>query len=498
MTVLPPVSEESVEREKGIPHKLQDHLTRQESVGAYASVVVHLLLLLLLALLAIHVPQGFSGPLLIGGTDDLPSLMEVSPEEVEASPVDIAELSELVPSEISSPTVTTDVTGLEFLEEEISGQSPQKANPFASLTAQGDPIRKSVLGGGGLEGRTPSHREFCKTVGDSTRESELAVEAGLNWLAAHQLPDGGWSFQLSEPPCRGRCRHSGTHRCRTAATAVALLPFLGAGYTHLEGKHKRTIDRGLYFLVQNAVYVDSGYDLQQGSMYGQGLATLALSEAYAMSRTSSIKQFAQGSLDFIDAAQDKRGGGWRYTPGAPGDTTVTGWQFMALKSGLLASLDVKPQTVYLVDDFLNSVQYEGGSRYAYLPDIDLGRSTDSLRTTTSIGLLLRMYLGWYPGHRPLDEGVAKIERWGPSEKCMYYNYYAALVLHHYGGSGWERWYPPLREYLVKTQAKRGHEAGSWYFPDRYADEGGRLFNTALAIMILEVPYRYMPLYRLQQ
>ena len=60
----------------------------------------------------------------------------------------------------------------------------------------------------------------------------------------------------------------------------------------------------------------------------------------------------------------------------------------------------------------------------------------------------------------------------------------------------------MRDYLIATQAKansRGgsHEAGSWYFPDRHGDKGGRLYNTAMAVMILEVYYRYMPLYRQQ-
>ena len=53
----------------------------------------------------------------------------------------------------------------------------------------------------------------------------------------------------------------------------------------------------------------------------------------------------------------------------------------------------------------------------------------------------------------------------------------------------------MRDYLVQTQAEGGHQAGSWYFEHKHSAKGGRLYNTALAIMILEVYYRYMPLYR---
>jgi hypothetical protein len=52
----------------------------------------------------------------------------------------------------------------------------------------------------------------------------------------------------------------------------------------------------------------------------------------------------------------------------------------------------------------------------------------------------------------------------------------------------------MRDYLVSTQSANSHEAGSWHFPDPYGDKGGRLYNTAMAIMILEVYYRHMPLY----
>ena len=50
--------------------------------------------------------------------------------------------------------------------------------------------------------------------------------------------------------------------------------------------------------------------------------------------------------------------------------------------------------------------------------------------------------------------------------------------------------------LVRTQEKEGHAAGSWYFDGgRHGPaQGGRLYSTAMAAMILEVYYRHMPLY----
>ncbi len=77
---------------------------------------------------------------------------------------------------------------------------------------------------------------------------------------------------------------------------------------------------------------------------------------------------------------------------------------------------------------------------------------------------------------------------------MYFNYYASQALYHTGGKGWERWNSRMREYLVNSQATAGHEAGSWYFQDQHGQVGGRLYTTAMAVMILEVYYRFLPLY----
>jgi hypothetical protein len=91
------------------------------------------------------------------------------------------------------------------------------------------------------------------------------------------------------------------------------------------------------------------------------------------------------------------------------------------------------------------------------------------------------------------------DRHAAGQNNMYYNYYATQVLHHVGGYPWEQWNAVMRDYLVKTQAKAGHEEGSWYFDgdDMGSRNGGRLYCTAMAAMILEVYYRHLPLYRQQ-
>ncbi len=44
----------------------------------------------------------------------------------------------------------------------------------------------------------------------------------------------------------------------------------------------------------------------------------------------------------------------------------------------------------------------------------------------------------------------------------------------------------LREHLIATQAHDGHAAGSWFFAGGFGGNGGRLYNTAMAVTTLEV------------
>jgi hypothetical protein len=373
---------------------------------------------------------------------------------------------------------------------------PQAVDPLAAAllpegggVAWGQALSK---GGGGLGGRSPERRAQLVGSGGGSAASEEAVERGLKWLIAHQHEDGSWHFNFDGPPCDNLCRNPGTETSTTAATALALLPFYGAGYTHKQGPYAEQVNRGLYYLGSRMLLTPQGGDLEEGiergGIYAQGLSTIVLCEAYAMSKDANLRPYAEQAVKFILHCQDKHGGGWRYFPGQAGDTSVSGWQIMALKSALMAGLEVPSQTFFLANKFLDSVQNEKGAYYGYT------FPTNGGTTTTSVGLLCRMYLGWGRNHPGLVAGAAGLDKLGPSETNMYLNYYATQVLFHRGGPPWDRWNKKMRDYLIATQATEGHENGSWYFQDYHDDRGGRLLNTALAILTLEVYYRYLPLY----
>ncbi len=341
--------------------------------------------------------------------------------------------------------------------------------------------------------RTARSKKCCPVSnhaeqGSGSESSENPVAAALQWLAAHQMPDGGWSFKHSTAPaCDGQCRHDGNmDEARNAATAMALLSFLGARQTQKEGKYKDTIEKGLNYLVERMKIGPNGGSLHEpgGTMYSHGLASIVLCEAYAMAKDKSLERPAQAAINFIVYAQDPVGGGWRYQPKQAGDTSVTGWQILALQSGHMAYLSFPPVTIQKAFRFLDSVQSDEGAKYGYT------KPEQARITTTAIGLLSRMYLGWKKDNPTLRRGVEWLAKEGPSETNLYYNYYATQVMWHWGGEEWKQWHRVIRDRLVKSQATEGHEAGSWGADkgDHGTKLGGRLYHTAMAAMILEVQH----------
>jgi len=323
-------------------------------------------------------------------------------------------------------------------------------------------------------------------------DTEAAVDRALEWLAAHQLPDGSWSFNHAAcPACEGTCANPGSYRDSAGATALALLPFLGKGFTHKAGPYQKQVAAGLKVLADRARENDGCmYDAGSHDMYVQGLATIALVEATALSADEHLRAPTQAALDFIMDAQDPQGGGWRYVPQQPGDTSATGWQIVALRSGHVASLEVNPVTVRKAADFLDSMAADGGAGYGYTePGAAAG--------TTAVGLLCRMYLGWKKDHPALQRGVANLAGKGPSQD-LHYDYFATQVMHEVGGDAWTGWNDKMKALLLAAQVEEGHEKGSWYdgvSGGHGPTHGGRLYTTAMAALILEVYYRRAPLDR---
>jgi len=483
------LAEELIER-RGFDVWLHEAI--RQTPSWLVSMVVHMIVLLVMALIWMPAPEGDDrGPLTVSNQEEenLDVLDELEDEPLEEIDVTADLTTPEAPVELEqvalSPADDMEAAAISVELSEFGLEHAPKNDLLATV---------GTWSGDALSGR--GNRAGLVARYGGTPASEKAVAAALKWLAVHQMPDGGWSFDLSRvPTCRGQCRNSGKEaEARIAATGLALLPFLGAGQTHKTGKYKDTVKNGLYFLVSHMKATPNGGSLREkgGRMYSHGIASIALCEAYAMTRDRGLYNPAQAALKYICYAQDPVGGGWRYEPRQSGDTSVVGWQLMALKSGHMAYLQVPPLTIAQATKFLNSVQTNSGANYGYT-------GPGNGPATTAIGLLSRMYLGWKKDNPALQRGVAWLSQKGPStgKANMYYNYYATQVMRHWEGDEWKKWNEKMRDFLVGSQATKGHEAGSWFFGGQWSDRGGRLYDTAMATMTLEVYYRHLPIYRTQ-
>jgi len=348
-------------------------------------------------------------------------------------------------------------------------------------------------GGQAVAARDPRIRvEVVKREGGTTL-TEAAVARALRWMAMHQEADGHWSLHNFDKSARCSCSGGGSLRSDSAGTSLALLPYLGAGQTHLVGRYRDEVSRGLRWLLANQ---HENGDLRANSqgnsgMYAHGQATIVLCEAYMMTGDDTLRDPAQRAINFIVAAQNDAGG-WRYEPKQAGDTSVVGWQVMALQSGRAAKLHVPDETLELAGVFLDSVSSSNGAKYAYVP-----RQAPT-HIMTAEGLLCRMYLGWKLDMPGIEQGIRFLATQHlPNERepDIYYWYYGTQALHHYGGAEWEIWNREMRQILVDSQERRGHAAGSWNPRGPHASVGGRLYMTALATCSLEVYYRHLPIFR---
>ena len=216
---------------------------------------------------------------------------------------------------------------------------------------------------------------------------------------------------------------------------------------------------------------------------------MTLCRAYGRTRDPDLEAVAQATLDFIMAAQHA-GGGWRYQPMQPGDTSALSYQIEALANGEAAGLKVKPETWKGVARFLASVQgNDEGSTYGYM-------ASGAGKTTTAIGLLGRLRSGWKPEKPGLVTGVAAAVGVGPSRE-IYHDYHATRLVHAAADvKAWSEWRASMADHLIEGQVKEGDDAGSWQAHerlDRAWFSSGPLASTSLAALTLAEPLDRMML-----
>lgn len=445
-------------------------------------------------------------------------LLEIPEPEVIEEPEPVVELPPVeTPNETQDEILAVDVPTdppmatevADPIEQEIASLSPvdNPATDAISAMLEGNNAKAlAVKGTGGiLNGRGKGNKLGLLASQGGSKETEDAVHWGLDWLARHQFPDGHWSLDHS-PLAKGPTTGVGSTRNMVAATGMAVLPFLASGYTHKEGPYRPVVTAALKYLIANQQpngLLESPGGYSPGTLfYAHGLAAIPLCEAYALTKDPYLEAPATAAIRFLLETQNTAGG-WRYSIGdGQCDTSVLGWQLMAMKSARLAGIEVPEEAFNRCKAFLESVRMgPARERFGYMAEKNRVEVHREL-STTSIGQLCLQFMGLPQGDPTLEKAVDYMLATPPNvqNRDCYYWYYATQVIHNVQGPKWDKWNREMKRVLVASQDtnQTSTDHGSWDpaqpVLDRSGKEGGRHMVTCFHVLCLEVYYRYLPIY----
>jgi hypothetical protein len=343
-----------------------------------------------------------------------------------------------------------------------------------------------------------------------TPEQQQAVDRGLAWLASQQNPDGSWSAKIGYKLNNDyRYTGEGPH---VGVTSLACMAFLAGGHLPGRGEYGEIVDRGLAYVL-TCVDDDGFISRSDTRMYSHAFATLFLAEVYGMTHSQDVRKNLQKAVDFIVSTQNEEGG-WRYVPFAPeSDMSIVVCQVLALRSARNIGIRVPKSTVdraaqYVVDSAITPSARRSGFRSSFYGDevgafrYQKGDGSRSSFALTAAGVTALHGVGIY-SDEAIRQGLDYLRRnlddhnyrWGRREDGHYFfwygHYYAVQAMYTAGNTGntnyWEPYFENVRAELLAMQ----HDDGSW--PNKTGP--GPTFGTSMAVLILEIPYRYLPIFQ---
>jgi hypothetical protein len=414
----------------------------------------------------------YKGPQVTADKPAGPTVPQGYQAHIEASPVQsgIAEVIGVISAdatEIARPTGTVGPIGPSFSAGDLQVGIPGIQGPGAALFGS----------------RTGAGRAAAIKKYGVTQEVEKSILAGLRWLQAQQQPDGSWKSVEKEQGVTG-------------PTALAVLCFLGHGETTDSKEFGPTVVKGLQFLVDS---VGPDGAVKGGNMYAQGLAILALAEGLTMTASPALRLPLERAVKATITSQNVpktdplHVGGWQYSlKSSASDTSVTGWIVMGLKSAKNAGIEVPKEVFDKAEKFFwNMYDATGGFGYSK-PGKTLG--------TSAVGVLCMQFMGRGddPRLRPvlnmLSENPVDWTDKDTKNFILYRWYYITQAMFQAGDPYWPKWNSVFRDQYVRNQDKDGH----WDAPiatNMYEKRQGTVYTTTMALLTLEVYYRYLPMYQ---
>ena len=328
-----------------------------------------------------------------------------------------------------------------------------------------------------------------------TRDIVKAIDAGLTYLARTQRQDGSW---LST---------GGQGAYPSVMTSLAGLAFIAGGSTPESGPYARNVTKAMNYILNVAESQGDGLIAGPGSesrsMYGHGFSMLFLAQCYGMEsddRTSErIKKALDKAVAIAAKAQSRKqgpspGGGWYYTPESNADEgSVTVTQLQALRACRNVGIKVPKSTIDQAVAYLKfcqepdggicySAQSRGGSRPAI--------SAAAIACFYAAGVYDRATGGKGDEAAMVEKlvnyvrGKVSVESGGEYGGYWFYTHlYMAQAMYQRGGDDWKGYYPKIAKRLLATQMADGNWNG---------DGIGYTYGTAIACIILQLPYEYLP------
>ena len=348
---------------------------------------------------------------------------------------------------------------------------------------------------------------LSKFGGDAS--TEAAVEAGLDWLARHGR-DGAWDADGFPSLCAGKAcdgvgkgHHGEDAPCPfdAAISALATLAFLGHGHAPdpAGDARSRLVERALARLDMDA------------DPWSLALATEAFAEAEALERKGRWKDAALRGADRLLKSRGKDGA-FAYLSGfrEGSDVPFTAFAVEALIAARDAGAALPADLPEGVDRFLASLEEKGGKlaylvdgrQYGYTPTTNnahlaaairelLRAGTSGARHRAHCALVDANRPKWKISFRETDvpgRGRMKVQ---VGNLSMYQWWYGTVACFQRGGEAWTSWNAALKSALVPHQEKTGCARGSWDPVGLYERAvGGRVFATALGVLMLDQPYRH--------
>jgi hypothetical protein len=456
-----------------------------------AAVLTPCLAVLLLIMLSI---MGFSPPTYPDVVANLPREVEKSPPDFDPAPKPVDPLDDPIDKATDAPP---EAMGLGLTRTVTDFGAPVQPNVSPVVVAGIVQSRIPVptvppdvpIGdrpGLGLKRGVPRGVPDGK---GPAQPGEDAIFRALRWLKANQASDGSWP------------------NVRPAMTSLALLAFLGHGELPDSEEFGGTVQRAMEWLVSNQE-PDGRFKGRDPNDYSQPIAAYALCEAVMLTRVPSVRYAAERAVEVLLTGQHPDGA-WDYRcrQSERKDTSYMGWCIQALKAASLAKVGDQRRTEEASIRAAAAMrrQFCAGSDANYGGVFSYTGPGTGQGGLTGVGVLCLQLL------RVADTaeargGMRTVEQWNVNwanpgvTSPLYYWYYGVQAAFHNGGSAWEKWNPMLARELVRNQVRvpggeGGRELGYWDSPSASEHHDGRVMDTCLCVLMLEVPYRYLPLYR---